>query len=103
MDEILAVGALEISKGLVVELTCGVDPCRDHAQAMALLRRVLGRAERLAGEAPPLKETGQARAGSGEARRPSRSTKQKKHEELPESEPPPENKPFQLKPPELHR
>ena len=54
--QILAVGVLERSKGLVVELTCGVDLCRDHAQAMALLRRVLGRAERLASEAPPAKE-----------------------------------------------
>src|SRR5262249_34684814 len=48
---ILAAAALDEAHGLVVELTCGVDLCRDAAQAVGLLRRVLARAQRLG--APP--------------------------------------------------
>jgi hypothetical protein len=87
--KILAAAVLD--KGLVMELTCGVDLCRDTAQAMALLKRVLGRAQRLpGGEAPPA------------AKKPEETppAQEKKEEETPSDE---DEKPFQLKPPELHR
>jgi hypothetical protein len=90
--KILAAGVVVKSKGLVLELTCGVDLCRDTTQAMALLKRVLPRAERLAGEAPPIKK-------------PEEKPPEEKTEERPEEmkSEPEEEKPFQLKPPELHR
>jgi hypothetical protein len=49
--KILAAAALDKTKRVVVQLTCGVDQCRDHAQAVALLKRVMARIDRL-GKAP---------------------------------------------------
>jgi hypothetical protein len=87
--KILAAAVIEKQKGLVVELTCGVDLCRDTTQAIALLKRVLARAERL--EAPA-------------AKKPEPAAEPEKGEKAePEKNEPEEDKPFQLKPPELHR
>jgi len=101
---ILAAAAVEKSKGLVVELTCGVDLCRDTAQAMALLRRVLGRAERLGGEAavPVSKERTEAKP---EEKPPEEKPPEEKppEETKPEEPKPDEDRPFQLKEPGLHR
>jgi hypothetical protein len=44
---ILAAAALDRARGLVIELTCGVDLCRDEEQVVALTRRVFGRLARL--------------------------------------------------------
>jgi hypothetical protein len=86
--KILAAATEDRARGVVIELTCGVDLCRDVEQAVALLKRVLPRADRLgqpAQEAPP--------EAAPEA--PAPTEKEKPREE--------EN-PFRLKPPELkHR
>jgi hypothetical protein len=52
---IVAVAALDRAHGLVIELTCGLDQCRDEEQAVSLLRRMIGRAERLGGAPPAAK------------------------------------------------
>jgi hypothetical protein len=100
---ILAAAVVEKSKGLVVELTCGVDLCRDTAQAMALLRRVLGRAERLGGEAavPVSKDKPEAKPPEEKAEKPPEA--EKPEETKPEEPKPDEDRPFQLKEPGLHR
>jgi len=88
---IVAIAALDRARGVVIELTCGLDQCRDADQAAALLRRVMARADRL----------GQATAAPLEEGKPK--------EEAPKPEPskpeppPEEEKPFQLKQPELKR
>jgi hypothetical protein len=92
---ILAAAALDEAHGIVVELTCGVDLCRDAAQAVGLLRRVLSRAERLGGA--PAEET-HPEEKPPEEKRP----EEKRPEEAPEA-PPAEEQPFRLRPPELHR
>jgi hypothetical protein len=81
--KILAAAVLDRSRGLVIELTCGVDQCRDGDQAVALLRRVLGRADKL----------GHAEAAPAAAP----AEKEKEKEE------PVEDSPFRLKQPELRR
>jgi hypothetical protein len=81
--QILAAATLEREHRLVIELTCGVDQCRDAGQAVALLRRVLSRATRLGQGAKPV-------------------SKEPEPEPEPEKPEAPEN-PFQLRPPELHR
>jgi hypothetical protein len=104
--QILAVGVLEKSKGLVVELTCGVDLCRDHAQAMALLRRVLGRAERLGAETPaPAKEPEKKPEPESQPeieKKPEGEPAETEKKEEPQQQPE-DDKQFQLKPPGLHR
>jgi hypothetical protein len=83
---ILAAAVLDREHGLAIELTCGVDLCRDAAQAVSLLRRVLGRAQRIgqaATTAPPPAPEPETPA--------------------PTEKPPAEENPFQLRPPELHR
>jgi hypothetical protein len=45
---ILAAAALDRTRGVVLELTCGADLCRDADQTAALLKRLLARDERLA-------------------------------------------------------
>ncbi len=105
--KILAAAAIEKSKGLVIELTCGVDLCRDTAQAMALLRRVLGRAERLGGDAatPVTKEPEakpEAKPETPEAKPEAPEVKEEPASK-PQPEPVEEDKPFQLKEPGLHR
>jgi hypothetical protein len=85
---ILAAAVEDRAHGVVIELTCGVDQCRDGDQAVALLKRVLARADKLTHvEEKPAPAT-PAEEKPGE-------------EEKKESEP--SNNPFQLKPPELHR
>lgn len=97
---IVAVAALDRAHGVVVELTCGLDQCRDVDQAAGILRRVLARADRLGGTAPP---------AAGEAAPEETKPEEKKPEETapaeekkPEAEPEEEN-PFKLKQPELKR
>jgi hypothetical protein len=84
---IVAVAALDATRGVVIELTCGLDQCRDADQAAALLRRVLARADRL-GQAPAAKPT-------EEEPPPSPSP--------PSESPPSDDNPFQLRPPELKK
>jgi hypothetical protein len=82
---ILAAAALERERGLVVELTCGVDLCRDAEQVVALMRRVLARAERIGRAAEPA------------------PSPPPPEEAPPTKEPEPEEQPFRLRPPALHR
>lgn len=83
--------------GLVIELTCGVDLCRDAAQAMALLRRVLARAERLDASAKP-----EGRELFEKPQRLETPSNEEPSPEEPAGRPKQEN-PFQLRPPELRR
>ena len=46
-QRIVAVAAVDLPHGVVIELTCGLDQCRDADQAAALLKRMLARADRL--------------------------------------------------------
>ncbi|HEX4459621.1 MAG TPA: hypothetical protein VIA18_16695, partial [Polyangia bacterium] len=48
---IVAVAAIDNTRGVVVELTCGLDQCRDADQAAALLKRIMTRSDRV-GQAP---------------------------------------------------
>jgi hypothetical protein len=91
--KIIAAATLDRAGGLVVELTCGVDLCRDEAQTVGLLRRVLARAQRGPTEAAEPKSAGE----------PTRQEATPKQAEPPKEEPPPEDKPFQLRPPEMRR
>jgi hypothetical protein len=76
---------------VVIELTCGLDQCRDADQAAALLRRVMARADRL----------GVATVTPVEEEKPKEEAPKP---EPPKAEPPPEEaNPFQLKQPELKR
>ncbi|MDB4969599.1 MAG: hypothetical protein JWN44_5288 [Myxococcales bacterium] len=107
---IIAVAALDRAHGVVIELTCGLDQCRDANQAAALLRRVMSRADRLG--SPGIKTTEEpATEGAPEESPKSPSTPnspssvEPKAAE-PDTTPPPapsEDKPFQLKRPEMKR
>lgn len=96
-QRIVAVAALDRARGVVIELTCGLDQCRDADQAAAILQRVMARDVRLG--PPPA-----APPAEPPAPPPPSAT-------LPAAEPPPapssptpeEENPFQLKPPELRR
>jgi hypothetical protein len=90
--KILAAATMERARGLVIELTCGVELCRDAEQAVALLKRVLSRGERLGEKAAPTPPAEAAPAETAPA-----------EEKPPEEKPPEEEKPFQLRQPELHR
>ncbi|HZS36813.1 MAG TPA: hypothetical protein VFF06_08305, partial [Polyangia bacterium] len=81
---ILAAAVEDRARGVVIELTCGVELCRDADQTAALLKRLLGRGERL-----------------GRAPEPA-PVEKKPDEEKPEEKPEEEN-PFQLRAPELKR
>jgi len=92
---IIAVAAVDHAHGVVIELTCGLDQCRDAGQAAALLRRVMARADRLGTSiAAPVEETKPKEDRPAEA---------KPTESKPTEPPPEEDKPFQLKRPELKR
>jgi hypothetical protein len=102
-QRIVAVAALDRARGVVIELTCGLDQCRDADQAAALLRRVLARDVRLqtSGPAQP------TRAAQPPTPAPAPASEQPTEETTPAEPPAPkapnEENPFQLKPPELHR
>ncbi|HEY7957118.1 MAG TPA: carboxypeptidase-like regulatory domain-containing protein [Polyangia bacterium] len=87
--KILAAATEDRGRHLVLELTCGVDLCRDLDQAEALLRRILARADRL--DHPEA-----ARPASGTEPSPEKPTEETKT-------PPAEDNQFQLTPPELKR
>jgi hypothetical protein len=86
---IAAVAAVDRARGVVIELTCGLDQCRDADQAAALLRRVMARADRLGKSQPPTVDSRQSE--------PETAPKQT------EEPPPAEDNPFKLKQPELKR
>jgi len=98
---IVAIAALDRARGVVIELTCGLDQCRDADQAAALLRRVMARDDRLGQPAPvPLEEE----KPKEEAPKPEAPKPEAPKAEPQKPEPPPEeDKPFQLKQPELKR
>jgi hypothetical protein len=78
---IYAAATIDKQKGVVVELTCGVDLCRDADQTVSLLKRVLARTDRL---------------GASVEEKPA-------EEEAPKKPEPAQEKPFQLRRPEMHR
>ena len=92
---IVAVAALDHARGVVIELTCGLDQCRDADQAAALLKRVMARADRLAKPAPAPSEEPAPAAPE--------TTEPKKPDEAKPETPPSDDNPFQLKQPELKR
>ena len=101
---IVAVAALDQKRGVVIELTCGLDQCHDADQAAALLRRVMARADRLARGAPvpvPPSEMAEPKKPEepGKTEAPTRPEEPAK----PEEKPPEEENPFKLKQPELKR
>jgi hypothetical protein len=92
---ILAVAAVDRAHGVVIELTCGLDQCRDADQAAALLKRVLARADRLGKPSAP---------SEAEEKKPEEPPAEEKKPEEPKTETPPvEENPFKLKQPELKR
>jgi hypothetical protein len=82
---IVAVAAIDEERGVVVELTCGLNQCRDADQAAALLKRIMARVDRLSSSAPPEKD----------------QNKDENKKEAPAEEPDTER--FQLRSPELKR
>lgn len=82
--KILAAATEDRDRHLVLELTCGVDLCRDLDQTEALLKRILSRTDRLSRPAGEKPEESPPEAA------PEKSTP-----------PPAEENPFQLTPPEL--
>lgn len=110
-QRIVAVAALDRARGVLIELTCGLDQCRDADQAAALLRRVLARDARLQGSSPSTGDGRPSRGAEPEQPAPEQQAPETKapEETAPEEKAPepkqeaPEEKPFQLKPPELHR
>jgi hypothetical protein len=110
--KILAVAAIDKARRLVIQLTCGIDQCRDHAQAVALLKRILARADKL-GAAPaaaeekkvePPKEEEKKPEGQAE-QKPEEKPEEKKEEKKEESKPLPavEENQFKLREPGLKR
>jgi hypothetical protein len=103
---IVAVATEDRARGIVIELTCGLDQCRDADQAAALLRRVLARADKLgsaaakpteaAPEIPPPSEN----EPTPEKAKPDETPKPE--ENRPHETTPPENQ-FKLRAPELKR
>jgi hypothetical protein len=85
-QSILAAAVEDRTRGVVVELTCGVELCKTSERTVALLRRVLERTQRLGRGAP---------AHDG----PSNETTSAPVEATPK--PAEELKPFRLRPPEL--
>ncbi len=85
-QSILAAAVEDRARGVVVELTCGVELCKSSERTVALLRRVLERTHRL------------DRAASGET--PAREEATTAHVE-PSPPPAEELKPFRLRPPQL--
>jgi hypothetical protein len=92
---IVAVAALDHAHGVVIELTCGLDQCRDADQAVGILKRVMARADRLGKPTPSPLPSPTDETAPSEPKKPEEPAK-------PE-QPPPEENPFQLKPPELKR
>ncbi len=97
---IYAVAAIDRDAGVVIELTCGADQCKGAAQAAALMRRLLSRVDRLTGHgaqlAPAPVET------PAKKPEPTPEIMPLDDDEKPETKTEPE-RPFQLKPPTLHR
>jgi hypothetical protein len=102
---IVAVAAEDRARGVVIELTCGLDQCRDADQAAALLRRVLARADKLgATTAKPTEAAPPENAPSENAPAESEGAPEKSEAPAkPAETPPPEENPFKLRPPELKR
>ena len=102
---IIAVAAVDHAHGVVIELTCGLDQCRDADQAAALLRRVMARADRLGQPiAAPVEEEKPKEDKPAETKpAETKPAETKPAESKPTEEPPAEDKPFQLKQPELKR
>jgi hypothetical protein len=86
---ILAAAVEDRARGVVIELTCGVELCRDADQAVALLKRLLARADRLGRppEASPVEKKADDKTDDGDQKPDEKS----------------DDKPFKLKAPELHR
>ncbi len=92
---IVAVAALDHAHGVVIELTCGLDQCRDADQAVGLLKRVMARADRLGKPTPSTTE--EPAPAPPETKKPEEPSK-------PEAPPPAEDdNQFKLKAPELKR
>ena len=86
--KIMAAAVLDRERGLVIELTCGTDLCRDADQTAQLLKRLLGRADRLG---RPKSETG------------TESETEPDSEKAPDKDKEKEENPFKLREPELKR
>jgi hypothetical protein len=102
---IIAVAAVDHAHGVVIELTCGLDQCRDADQAAALLRRVMARADRLGQPVAVPVEEEKPKEEKPAATKPAdtKPAEGTPAESKPTEEPPAEDKPFQLKQPELKR
>jgi hypothetical protein len=81
--KILAAATLDKEHNVVIQLTCGADQCRDADQTVALLRRILSRADRLGVEKTEPEE---------------KPTEAKPEEETPAPKEPAEENQFQLRP-----
>ncbi|MCU1281733.1 MAG: hypothetical protein JWM53_5279 [bacterium] len=91
---IVAVAAVDRAHGVVIELTCGLDQCRDADQAASLLKRVLARADRL----------GKSSQSTVDGQQSEPEEKKPEEEKKPDEEvKPAEENPFKLKQPELKR
>jgi hypothetical protein len=95
---IRAIVALADDRHLVIELTCGVDQCRDAAQLEALMRRLLSRADRLKTTTGAVPEAAPPKEPEPKPAEPAPEPTQSQSPSKPEEE-----NPFQLQPPTLHR
>jgi hypothetical protein len=84
---LLGVAVLDRERAAVVQLSCGADLCRDHEQAVALLRRILPRVDRLGLSSEPA--TRDESEESPPAEKPEAPSK--------------DDQQFRLRPPELRR
>ena len=114
---IVAVAVEDRARGVVIELTCGLDQCRDADQAVALLRRVLARDDKLGTTAvKPTESAPEPSEKPSEGAPPTENAPTEKPaehaapeettppaESKPSTEPPPEENEFKLRPPELKR
>jgi hypothetical protein len=101
---ILAIVAIDTTRGVVIELTCGLDQCRDADQAALLLKRIMTRTERLGQSAPkPVEEAPPEEPRPEGSGKPAETApgQPAPSEEKPTEQKPAEENPFQLRPPEL--
>ncbi len=96
---IIAVAAIDNTRGVVVELTCGLDQCRDADQATALLKRIMTRADRLGQQAPKPVEQAPPQEAEPKPETPVEATPE--GEKPTEPKPAEEENPFKLRQPEL--
>jgi hypothetical protein len=89
---IVAIAVEDRARGVVIELTCGLDQCRDADQAAAILGRVLARADKLGAPLPSTAPT-EAQPEKSEKQPPAEKPTEAQPETQPEKSATPDGKP----------